>query len=99
MHKKVLGRDNPADLMTKYLDQNTIDRHSGFLHVEFPGGRASTAPTLHNVAQLMSLCEAIKADGEEALRQFVQPATWAAWSREEPDSASGIIPSRLRRAG
>ena len=25
---KVLGRDNPADLYTKYLDWNTIRRHS-----------------------------------------------------------------------
>ena len=63
-YHKVLGRDNPADLMTKYLDQGTIDRHSGTLNMEFPTGPAATAPTLHYIALPRSLSEAM-ADAHE----------------------------------
>ena len=46
---KALGRDNPADLFTKYLDQEAISRHCRKISATFPGGRAETAPTLHNM--------------------------------------------------
>ena len=35
---KVLGRDNPADLYTKYLDWDTIRRHSEYLSLDFADG-------------------------------------------------------------
>ena len=47
---KVLGTDNPADLMTKHLGQEVLTKHSLKLGVTFPGGRAETAPNLHNVS-------------------------------------------------
>ena len=46
---KVLGRDNPADLFTKYLDWDTISRHCQKINAEFPEGRAASAPTLHSL--------------------------------------------------
>ena len=33
--QKVLGTENVADLMTKYLDKTTIDRHLGKMGFEF----------------------------------------------------------------
>ena len=48
-YHKVLGAENPADLMTKYLSQEVIEKHCSSLGVEFPGGRALTAPALHNI--------------------------------------------------
>ena len=39
---KVHTKCNPADLMTKNLDQATIDRHSGYMAMDFLDGRAST---------------------------------------------------------
>ena len=46
---KVLGRDNPADLFTKYLDQKTLDKHVETLRSQYIGGRPSSAPQLHNL--------------------------------------------------
>ena len=37
---KALGRDNPADLYTKYLDWETIQRHSDKISIEYTEGRA-----------------------------------------------------------
>ena len=48
-YEKVLGTDNPADLMTKHLSLEVVERHSSKLGVEFPSGRAETAPALHNI--------------------------------------------------
>ena len=45
--KKVLGKDNPADLYTKYLDERTIDRHLQNLHYKHQEGRSIEAPKLH----------------------------------------------------
>ena len=46
---KVMGRDNPADLFTKYLDQRTMDKHVEKLRGRYVDGRPSSAPELHNV--------------------------------------------------
>ena len=44
---KVLGRDNPADLFTKYFDWETMKRHSPKRSLDYTDGRASSAPELH----------------------------------------------------
>merc|ERR1711884_807467 len=44
---KVLGRDNPADLYTKYLDWESIRRRSERVSADFTDGRAQTALELH----------------------------------------------------
>ena len=44
---KALGRENPADLFTKYLDANTSETHVKTLNYYFATGRASEAPKLH----------------------------------------------------
>ena len=44
--KKVLGLENPADLMTKNLAQSTIDYHSKKINAIITEGRAKVAPTL-----------------------------------------------------
>ena len=54
---KVLGTDNPADLMTKYLSKEVIEKHCRLLGVESPGGRALTAPALHNVQSALALLQ------------------------------------------
>ena len=44
---KVLGKNNPGDLYTKYLDVATSDAHVKTLQYEFATGRAQEAPKLH----------------------------------------------------
>ena len=44
--EKVLGADNPADLLTKYLDATTQDKHIGRLNLVSEDGRAISAPSL-----------------------------------------------------
>ena len=49
--KKVLGKDNPADLVTKYLDEQTTNHHIRSLEHRFEDGRAAEAPQLHLLSQ------------------------------------------------
>ena len=44
--EKVLGTENPADLMTKHLDQRSIEKCLDKMGVVFLEGRAKTAPML-----------------------------------------------------
>ena len=47
---KVLGKVNPADLYTKYVDWATTERHLEKLQYEFTTGRAEEALQLHNIS-------------------------------------------------
>ena len=44
---KVLGKNNPADLYTKYLDIHTINTHTKALNYHTAEGRGAEAPELH----------------------------------------------------
>ena len=46
---KVLGLENPADLMTKYLDNLSIIKHMWRMGLDVSDGRAASAPTLHSL--------------------------------------------------
>ena len=46
-HGKVLGTDDPADLMTKHLSADMIERHCAKLSASWPGGRADKAPNIN----------------------------------------------------
>lgn len=43
----VQGKHNPADLYTKHMGANTIDRHTTTMAFEFAEGSANEAPKLH----------------------------------------------------
>ena len=45
--QQVLGKHNPADLFTKYLDQATSEGHITTPHYKFINGRVKEAPKLH----------------------------------------------------
>ena len=44
---KVLGKNNPADLYTKYLDIHATKTHIGALNYRTAEGRGEEAPTFH----------------------------------------------------
>ena len=48
---KVLRKENPADLYTKYLDEAITIKHSTRLAYRFSDGRAAEAPKLHLLQQ------------------------------------------------
>ena len=48
-YKKVLGEKNPADLLTKHLSNEVIQKHVETLNLEWRGGRADSAPTIDTV--------------------------------------------------
>ena len=88
--EKVKGTENPADLMTKCLSQEVVREHSSSsLSVEFPCGRAETAPALHNVQRTRALWQAderqdegVDADEMLAAVQRAVNATWLKnWKR------------------
>ena len=45
----MLGKHNPADLVTKHLDQGTSEGHTHIVNYEFMIGRAKEAPKLYGV--------------------------------------------------
>ena len=53
--KKIFGKENPADLSTKYFDEKTNQHHVGKLAYRFNSGRAQEAPKLHTLSR--STCE------------------------------------------
>ena len=55
LFSKVLGKENPADLYTKYLDAQTSDKHVTKLGCRYTAGRSSVAPQLHSLSK--SWCE------------------------------------------
>ena len=56
---KVLGSENPADLLTKYVDARTLQAHVWRLGFEFSQDRAKTAPTLYSLLAVMEECRSI----------------------------------------
>ena len=50
-YHKVLGKENPADLYTKFLDAATNNMHTRKLGYTMVGGRSAEAPQLHMLAQ------------------------------------------------
>ena len=48
---KVLGKENPADLYTKFLDAATTNIHTQKLGYIQVGGRSTEAPQLHMISQ------------------------------------------------
>ena len=61
-YRKVLGEKNPADLLTKHLSTEMIDRHITTLNMRHVEGRADTAPTLDNIE---SYIQSWYEDGED----------------------------------
>ena len=45
---KVLGADNPADLLTKNLDRPTMQKHMDKLGLKVEEGRAGSAPSIEH---------------------------------------------------
>ena len=43
---KVLGADNPADMLTKHVDKPLLIKHSGALGLSYESGRAESAPSI-----------------------------------------------------
>ena len=43
---KVAGTDNPADMLTKHLARESLDKHVSFSGLIRTAGRADTAPTI-----------------------------------------------------
>ena len=61
--QKILGTENPADLMTKCLSREAIDKFSSKLGFEFRDGRAHSTAKVHNLTKIAapsfsSICSA-----------------------------------------
>ena len=44
--RNVLGTDNPADLLTRYLSTSDMWKHHGTLHIAPEGGRSGAVPMI-----------------------------------------------------
>ena len=43
---KVLGANNPADILTKYVPRDALEKHVEFMGCHYEDGRAASAPTI-----------------------------------------------------
>ena len=48
-YRKVLGSQNPADVLTKHVPADLLQKHREALGTSTPGGRAETAPELNTL--------------------------------------------------
>ena len=80
--EKVLGRDNPADFYTKYLDEKTNLHHTIALAYRFITGRADEAPQLHRISQsrddydyatIVEACEWVNSIVQETKQAWGRP--------------------------
>ena len=83
--EKVLGTENPADLMTKHFDQKSIDKNLAKLGCVFIKGRAKTAPRLAEEAAVHHIEEKHKEADAQALglgklwsKPYQQAGCWSA---------------------
>ena len=44
--ERVPGAGNPADILTKHVDQALLSKHLGFMNLRHEAGRASSAPSI-----------------------------------------------------
>ena len=85
-YKKVLGKENPADLMTKYLPADEIKAHCGRMSVYFEGGRAKAAPTICALKAAYEIVDEEELDGhkdeeEEAKFEIYQDKVDSHWTK------------------
>ena len=64
-YAKFLGFENPADLLTKYLNAEFIVRHCKKLETNFEVGRSAVAPQLSSLYISKALWEHGEEEGEE----------------------------------
>ena len=64
-YANVLGAENPADLVTKFLNAERIDRHCKKLETNFEDGRSAVAPQLSSLYISKALWEHGEEDSEE----------------------------------
>ena len=64
---KVLGADNPADSLTKYLERIPLEKHMGRIRVYPEEGRAASAPQV--IAQITGKLGKLE-DGTAPKRQI-----------------------------
>ena len=69
--EKVLGIENPADLMTKNLDQKVMDKMLQKMGISLPEGRAQSAPTINksSKAKIDKLQEANNHEDKSELQE------------------------------
>ena len=70
-YQKVFGKENPADLYTKYLDHTTGEYHESESGFECVHGRAIAALKSHNLARFLDGC--IGANGTEEREYLTLP--------------------------
>ena len=57
VYRKVLGSKNPADILTKHVPGELLDRHLETLGAEVADGRAEAAPELSSVESVVQWVE------------------------------------------
>ena len=81
--KKVLGKDNPADLYTKYLDEKTIDHHLDTLQYRYQEGRSCEAPKSHAIATAEKIYEEDKSSSMCEWVNAVLNTVEEAWRKKQ----------------
>ena len=71
--RKVLGTDNPADLMTKHLAAQDVERHADHLSLERYQDRAESAPMLSSLRQTGTESDAWMEEGQVVTRIHAKP--------------------------
>ena len=75
-YMKVLGSENPADLMTKYLSQDIALKHCLRLSLTFNKGRAEAAPQLNATTTPLAVWEVTGDEEQEQEKDDDEEEWW-----------------------
>ena len=98
---KILGKENSADLYTKYFDVSTMDRHVHKLKCKYTSGRPSVAPEQHVIS--ISWQELLQQQDTSGLYKLEQESRAILdkiqqRQRQTPGATCGYLMSHVRRA-
>ena len=86
--KQVFGKDDPADMYTKHLDEKTSRHHIEILACRFEGGRAEEAPQVHVLSHSQDDCDNGTDFSECEWVNAVLKTIICAWDRQRVHSIS-----------
>ncbi len=102
-YKKVLGTKNPADMLTKHMPGDLMDKHLETLGAEVQAGRAQAAPELNSaeVESLVLWLEEALSEGESHQKRvrFSTKIAYRAIPQERPPAAASARPRFRAPAG
>ena len=89
--RKVGTHDNPADLLTKSLSQDVMEKHLYTVHCETASGRAESAPHLNAVGEDGDIYGGVNDGGHREIDSWTGPPQGPTWIRHHAKARNKLF--------